>query len=52
MRVAVGEPLALFGDGYGDDVVFGAVDGVEDGVGGEQGDFVLAGTAAEEDSYA
>ena len=29
-----------------------AVDGVEDGGGGEEGDLVLAGAASEEDSYA
>ena len=46
------EPLALFVDSNGDDFVLGAVDGFEDGGGGEEGDFVLAGAAAEEDTYA
>ena len=44
--------MALFGDGYGDDFVFVAVDGFEDAGGGEEGDFVLAGAASEEDAYA
>ena len=47
-----GEPLALFGDADGDDFVFCAVDGVEDRGGGEEGDLVLAGAAAEEDADA
>ena len=47
-----GDPAALFGDGDGDYVVFCAVDGVEDGAGGEEGDFVFAGAAAEEDADA
>ena len=47
-----GEPLALLGDADGDDFVFCAVDGVEDGGGGEEGDLVLAGAAAEEDADA
>jgi hypothetical protein len=47
-----GEPLALFGDADGDDFVFFGVDGFEDGGGGEEGDFVFAGAAAEEDSDA
>jgi hypothetical protein len=50
--IARGDPTALFGDAYGDYVVLLAVDGFEDGGGGEEGDFVLAGTAAEEDAYA
>ena len=44
--------MALLGDADGDDVVLLAVDGVEDGVGGEERDFVLAGAAAEEDADA
>ena len=44
--------MALFGDGDGDDVVFCGVDGVEDAGGGEEGDFVLAGAASEEDADA
>ena len=36
----------------GTDFVFVLVDGFEDGGGGEEGDFVLAGAAAEEDAYA
>ena len=47
MGGGVGEPLAGFGDADGDDVVFFLVDGFEDGGGGEEGDFVLAGAAAE-----
>ena len=47
-----GEPVAVFGDADGDDVVLFAVDGVEDGGGGEEGDFVLAGAAAEENADA
>jgi len=47
-----GEPLALFVDSNGDDFVFSAVYRFEDGGGGEEGDFVLAGAAAEEDTYA
>ena len=47
-----GDPLALFGDADGDYFVFCLVDGVEDGGGGEEGDFVLAGAAAEEDADA
>ena len=42
--------MTLLGDADGDDFVFGAVDGVEDGGGGEEGDLVLAGAAAEEDA--
>jgi hypothetical protein len=47
-----GEPLALLGDADGDYFVFCAIDGVEDGGGGEEGDLVLAGAAAEEDADA
>ena len=47
-----GEPLALFGDAYGDYFVLLFVDGFEDAGGGEEGDFVLAGAAAEEDANA
>ena len=50
--VGAGEPAALLVDADGDDVVFLAVDGFEDGGGGEQGDFVLAGAAAEENADA
>ena len=50
LGAAGGEPLALLGDADGDDFVLGLVDGFEDGGGGEEGDFVLAGAAAEEDS--
>src|SRR6202020_809903 len=46
------EPLALFVDSNGDDFVLGSVDGFEDGGCGEEGDFVFAGAAAEEDTYA
>lgn len=46
------EPVAGFGDADGDDVVFFLVDGLEDGGGGEEGDFVLAGAAAEENADA
>ena len=52
MRFGGCEPLALFGDGDGDDFVFCLIDGFEDRVGGEEGDFVLAGAAAEENAYA
>jgi hypothetical protein len=52
MGIVRRDPTALFGDAYGDYVVLLAVDGLEDGGGGEEGDFVLAGTAAEEDAYA
>ena len=45
-----GKPLALLGDADGDYFVFCAVDGVEDEGGGEEGDLVLAGAAAEEDA--
>lgn len=47
-----GEPLALFGDADGDHFVLVFVDGIEDGGGGEEGDFVLAGAASEEDADA
>ena len=47
-----GEPVALFGDADGDDVVLLLVDGFEDAGGGEEGDLVLAGAAAEEDADA
>jgi len=46
------EPVALLVDGDGDDVVTLAVDGLEDGGGGEQRDFMLAGAAAKENADA
>ncbi len=52
LRISGGEPLALLGDADGDDFVLCAVDGFEDGGGGEEGDFMLAGAAAEEDADA
>ncbi len=52
LGVGGGEPLALLGDADGDDFVFCLVDGFEDGGGGEEGDLVLAGAAAEEDADA
>ena len=44
--------MAGLGDADGDDVVLLAVDGLEDGGGGEQRDLVLAGAAAEENADA
>jgi hypothetical protein len=44
-------PVALLVDADGDDLVALAVDGLEDGAGGEERDFVLAGAAAEENAY-
>ena len=52
MGFAGGEPLALFGDGDGDYFVLLFIDGFEDAGGREEGDFVLAGAAAEEDANA
>ena len=52
MGFAGGEPLALLGDADGDYFVLCAIDGVQDRGGGEEGDLVLAGAAAEEDAYA
>ena len=46
------EPAALLVDGDGDDLVLLAVDGLEDGGGREQRDFVLAGAAAKENANA
>jgi hypothetical protein len=43
--------VTLLVDADGDDLVALAVDGLEDGVGGEERDFVLAGAAAEENAY-
>ena len=48
----VAEPVAGLGDADGDDVVLALVDGLEDGGGGEERDFVLAGAAAEENADA
>jgi hypothetical protein len=45
-------PMALLVDGDGDDFEALAVDGLEDRVGGEQRDLMLAGAAAEEDADA
>ena len=44
--------MTLLVDADGDDLVALAVDGLEDGVGGEERDFVLAGAAAEENADA
>ena len=52
LGVGGGEPLALFGDSYRNYFVFCLVDGFENGGGGEEGDLVLAGAAAEEDANA
>ena len=52
LGIGGGEPLALFGDSYGNYFVFCLVDGFEDGGGGEEGYLVLAGAAAEEDANA
>ncbi len=42
-----GEPASFFGDADGNDFVFLFINGVENGGGGEQGDFVLSAAAAE-----
>ena len=47
-----GKPLALLGDADRDYFVLLFVDGFEDAGGGEEGDFVLAGAAAEENANA
>ena len=44
--------MTLLVDADGNDLVAFAVDGFEDGGGGEQRDFVLAGAAAEENADA
>jgi hypothetical protein len=46
------EPAALLVDGDGDDLVALAVDGLEDGCGREQRDFMLAGAATKENADA
>ena len=42
LGVRAAEPLAGLGDADGNDFVFFAIDGLEDGGGGEERDFVLA----------
>src|SRR6202012_2668120 len=46
------QPAALLGDADLDDVVLFTVDGVKDGVGGAERDFVLAALAAEKNADA
>jgi len=52
LGIAGCDPSSLLGDADGDDLVLRLVDGLEDGGGGEEGDLVLAGAAAEENADA
>ena len=47
----VGQPAAVFGDADGDDLELRGVHRFHDRCGGEQRDFVLSGTSAEQDTY-
>ena len=42
-----GQPASFFGDADGNDVIFLFIDGVENGCGGEQRNFMLSAAAAE-----
>ena len=52
VRIAGGEPAALLGDADRHHIELAAVDGVEDGGGGEQRDLMLAAAPAKEDADA
>src|SRR5580700_5901696 len=50
LGIGCGDPVALFGDANGHDFVFVLIDGVEDGGGGEQRDFMFPTASAKQDS--
>ncbi len=52
LRARADQPMAFLGDADGHGFVFIGIQATNDGGGGGERNFVLAGAAAEEDSYA
>jgi len=50
LGVRGGNPLSLLGDTDGNNVEFGAIDGLQDGGGGEERDFMFAAAPAKENA--